>query len=564
MGADILIKDGLIVDGTGAPAYRGNVAVKDGKIASVGNGTETADRVIDADGKAVAPGFWDMHTHYDAQLLWDPIATSTCWHGVTTVIMGNCGFTIAPCKPEDQEWMARMLARVEGMDIGVLKRTLPWPWESFGEYLDTLDKGIGLNAIAQVGHSAVRRYVMGDDASEREATAEEIEKMKAVIAESLAAGGAGLTTSRGFSHWDGDGRPVPSRAAALDEFMDLAAVLKGTKVGFIEMAAGSEFTHTLSEGRARLKRLTEISGRPVCWSAISATLDKPDAWEQRLADFNALRAEGVPFFALGYTQPDDFEFNFRFTNVFDRFPKWQKVLMLGREEKLRAMRDPETRAILREEMKSDPLPGLPARWNRIVLVKAATPKYERFNMMKVSDIAADLGKDPLDTAFDIALDEDLGTQMRLLDARNPDENVIPAVLSTPHIAAGFTDAGAHLITEVNTGFCTRLLGYWVREKQAMTLEHAVRLITGVPAEESGITDRGFLKEGLAADITIFDPRTVNTSAREFVDDMPGGATRLVQHAKGIEYTLVNGRVLLEHGKHSGDLPGRTLRSTYYN
>ena len=299
MGADILIKDGLIVDGTGAPAYRGNVAVKDGKIASVGNGTETADRVIDADGLAVAPGFWDMHTHYDAQLLWDPIATSTCWHGVTTVIMGNCGFTIAPCKPEDQEWMARMLARVEGMDIGVLKRTLPWPWESFGEYLDTLDKGIGLNALAQVGHSAVRRYVMGADASEREATAEEIEKMKAVIAESLDAGGTGLTTSRGFSHWDGDGRPVPSRAAALDEFMDLAAVLKGTKVGFIEMAAGSEFTHTRSEGRARLKRLAEISGRPVCWSAISATLDKPDAWEQRLADFNALRAEGVPLLRSG-------------------------------------------------------------------------------------------------------------------------------------------------------------------------------------------------------------------------------------------------------------------------
>ena len=538
--------------------------MKDGKIASVGNGTETADRVIDGRRQGRRARLLDMHTHYDAQLLWDPIATSTCWHGVTTVIMGNCGFTIAPCKPEDQDWMAHMLAPRGGdghrrpqahapLALGVVRRVPRHPGQ-----------GIGLNAIAQVGHSAVRRYVMGADASEREATAAEIEKMKAVIAESLDAGGAGLTTSRGFSHWDGDGRPVPSRAAALDEFMDLAVVLKGTKVGFIEMAAGSEFTHTRSEGRARLKRLTEISGRPVCWSAISATLDKPDAWEQRLADFNALRAEGVPFFALGYTQPDDFEFNFRFTNVFDRFPKWQKVLMLGREEKLRAMRDPATRAVLREEMKSDPLPGLPARWDRIVLVKAATPKYERFNMMKVSDIAADLGKDPLDTAFDIALDEDLGTQMRLLDSRNPDENVIPAVLSTPHIAAGFTDAGAHLITEVNTGFCTRLLGYWVREKQAMTLEHAVRLITGVPAEESGITDRGFLKEGLAADITIFDPQTVNTSAREFVDDMPGGATRLVQHAKGIEYTLVNGRVLLEHGKHSGDLPGRTLRSTSYN
>ena len=564
MGADILIKDGLLVDGTGAPAYRGNVAVKDGKIASVGNGAETADRVIDADGLAVAPGFWDMHTHYDAQLLWDPIATSTCWHGVTTVIMGNCGFTIAPCKPEDQDWMARMLARVEGMDIGVLRRTLPWPWESFGEYLDTLDKGLGVNAIAQVGHSAVRRYVMGPDASEREATEDEIEQMKAVLATALAEGGVGLTTSRGFSHWDGDGRPVPSRAGTLDEFMELAGVLRGTKVGYMEMAGGHEYTYSRSEGRARMKRLTEVSGRPVCWNAISATLDAPDVWERRLADFNAMRAEGVPFFALGYTQPDDFEFNFRFTNVFDRFPSWQKVLMLDREKKLRAMRDPATRDVLREEMKSDPLPALPARWDRIVLVKAATPKYERFNMMKVSDIAAELGKDPLDTAFDIALEEDLGTQMRLLDSRNPDENVIPAVLNTPHIAAGFTDAGAHLITEVNTGFCTRMLGYWVREKQAMTLEHAVRVITGVPAEESGITDRGFIKEGLAADITIFDPETVDTSNREFVDDMPGGATRLVQHATGIEYTLVNGRVLIEDGKHSGDLPGRTLRSTYYN
>ena len=564
MGADILIKDGLIVDGTGAPAYRGNVAVKEGKIASVGNGAESAARVIDANGLAVAPGFWDMHTHYDAQLLWDPIATSTCWHGVTTVIMGNCGFTIAPCKPEDQDWMARMLARVEGMDIGVLKRTLPWPWESFGEYLDTLDKGLGVNAIAQVGHSAVRRYVMGPDASEREATDDEIKRMKAVLATALAEGGVGLTTSRGFSHWDGDGRPVPSRAGTLDEFMELAGVLRGTKVGYMEMAGGHDYTYSRSEGRARMKRLTEVSGRPVCWNAISATLDAPDVWERRLADFNAMRAEGVPFFALGYTQPDDFEFNFRFTNVFDRFPSWQKVLMLDREEKLRAMRDPATRDVLREEMKSDPLPALPARWDRIVLVKAATPKYERFNMMKVSDIAAELGKDPLDTAFDIALDEELGTQMRLLDSRNPDENVIPAVLNTPHIAAGFTDAGAHLITEVNTGFCTRMLGYWVREKKAMTLEHAVRVITGVPAEESGITDRGFLKEGLAADVTIFDPETVDTSNREFVDDMPGGATRLVQHATGIEYTLVNGRVLTEGGKHTGDLPGRTLRSTYYN
>ena len=564
MAVDTLLRNGLIVDGTGGKPYQGHVAIRDGKIVGVGDIDETASRVLDVDGLAVAPGFWDIHTHYDAQLLWDPAATSSCWHGATTVVMGNCGFSIAPCLPEDQQWMVKMLARVEGMNVGVLERTLPWSWTGFSGYLEALEEGLGVNAITQVGHTAVRRYVMGAEASEREATEDEIARMKQVVAESLQAGAMGFTTSRVVTHWDGDGLPVPSRMATLDEYYALVGELRGLNAGFVELAAGPEFSRYDQAGIDRLVELANIAGRPVCWNSISQTPAEPDAWRKQMDIMQDLRRQGVPFFALGHTQPDDFEFTFEFTNVFDRWPTWQKLLIEPDHVKLPQLRDDGVRDRLREEMKDDPFRGLPLTWDRILLVKSASGKYRKFEMMPLTEVAAKLERDPLDAALDIALDEDLKTQFRLLDSRNQNPQVMMEVLKEPHVAAGFSDAGAHLITEVNTGFSTRLLGHWVREKQAMTLEAAVRRLSAVAAEESGVSDRGKIQEGLAADITIFNPETVDATQRVFVNDLPGGAKRLVQYAKGIEYTLVNGVFAMNQGEHTGATGGRVLRSGDYS
>jgi len=563
MAVDLILKNGLIADGTGLDAFRGDVAVAHGRIVGVGRVNEIAARVLDVEGLVVAPGFWDVHTHYDAQLLWDPIATSSCWHGATTVVMGNCGFSIAPCKPEDQPWMIKTLARVEGMNREVLERTLPWPFESFGDYLGALDGVIGVNAIAQVGHTAVRRYVMGANSSEREATDEEIVRMKQVVAESLKAGGMGFTTSRVATHWDGDGLPVPSRLATIEEYYALVEELQAINVGFIELAAGPEFSRYTEEGMERLVELTRRSGRPVCWNTISQSVTEPEAWKDHLRLLGEMRKEGVPFFALGHTQPDDFEFTFEFTNVFDRWPTWQQMLIDPKEVKTAKMRDPAVRDVLREEMKEDPFRGLPMNWEITMLVKSTTGLYAKFEGMLVSEIASQMSKDSLDAAFDIALDEDLTTQFRQLDTRNKDPDVMMKILNAEHVGAGFSDAGAHLITEVNTGFSTRLLGHWVRDKKQMRLEDAVRRLSSVQAEESGVTDRGKVLDGYVADLTLFDPQTVGPSERAFANDLPGGARRLVQYSKGIEYTLVNGVVTMAHGRHTGATAGRVIRSQDY-
>jgi N-acyl-D-aspartate/D-glutamate deacylase len=387
--------------------------------------------------------------------------------------------------------------------------------------------------------------------------------MKQVVRESLAAGAMGFTTSRTMTHWDGDGLPVPSRVATMEEYYELLGQMKMLRCGFVELAAGPEHSRATEAGMAGLVELARVSGRPVCWNSISQTPNDPTGWRRTLDTMLRMRQEGIPFFALGHTQPDDFEFNFDFTNVFDRWATWQKLLIEPNETKIPKLKDPAVRAQLKEEMKVDPFVGLQLKWDRVLLIKSATGRYKQFEMQPVSTIAQKLGKHPLDAALDIALDENLQTQYRLLDSRNLDPNVMMQVLKAPHVAAGFSDAGAHLITEVNTGFPTRLLGHWVREKQAISLEDAVRRCASVVAEEAGITDRGKLKEGMAADITVFDPRTVGATDRVFVNDMPGGARRLVQYASGIEHTLVNGVETMRHGKPTGDLGGKTLRSGSY-
>lgn len=558
MSIDTLIRGARVVDGTGAPAVQSDLAIVDGRIAAVGDAatalgsSDGADVVVEADGLALAPGFWDIHTHYDVQLLWDPLATSSIWHGVTTVVTGNCGFSPAPCRPEDQDFMTRTLARLEGVELEVLAGTLPWPWETFGEYLATLEGRLGVNVIAQVGHMAVRRYVMGAEASEREAKDSEIEAMRVLLAECLAQGGMGFSTSRAGSHWDGDGRPVPSRLASEAEYRTLVAELSALDAGFVQLLAPDFDVDTLAE-------IARIAGLGLNRNGLVQRIGDPDAWRDELAQLAKHRAAGTPFFAQAHCQHHDFEVTFRSTDVFDRWPTWRETLALDHEEKCRRLRDASVRARMREEMNSEKGSIVPLSWERIVLIESKSGRYAADQGKRVSEIAERRGCDPLDAALDMALDEDLATHFRVLDSRNQDEAAMLEILRSPHVVPGPSDAGAHLVRAANTGFPTYLLGHWVREKQALGLEEAVHLLSGRAARELGVKDRGLLIEGQAADLVLFDPATVGALDRAFLNDLPGGGGRWVQYAGGIDSVWVNGTKTLQDGQPTGALGGQTLR-----
>lgn len=555
MAIDTLIRGGLLVDGTGAPGRNADLAISDGRIVGVhapGANERSARRVVDARGLVVAPGFWDIHTHYDVQLLWDPLATSSIWHGTTTVVTGNCGFSPAPCRPEDQPWMTRTLARLEGVDVDVLDRSRPWPWESFGEYLETLDGALGVNVIAQVGHMAVRRYVMGKAASEREASDAEIEAMRRLLAGCLAEGGMGFTTSRAGSHWDGDGKPVPSRLASAAEYRTLVRELSALDAGFVQLLAPDFDEQTLAE-------IARLSGLGVCVNAIFQRFGRKEAWRDDLERLARRRQEGVRFFGQAHCQPHDFEVSFRATDVFDRWPTWRETLALDHGEKCRRLRDPLVRTRMREEMNGERDSIVPLGWERILLVESTSGRHRAEEGRTLDEIARTRSADPLDVAFDIALDEDLDSHFRVLDSRNQDPAAMVEILRSPHVVPGPSDAGAHLLRAANTGFPTALLGHWVREEQALGLEYAVHLLSGRAAQELGVRDRGLLREGQAADVVLFDADSVASLDRAFVHDLPGGGGRWVQHAGGIESVWVNGVLTLDRGEPTGRLGGRTLR-----
>ena len=562
MANDLLIKNGLIIDGTGGEPYHGDVAVRGGRIVETGAADGSAARVIDADGQAVAPGFWDVHTHYDAQFLWDPIATSSSWHGVTSVIMGNCGITLAPCKPEDQDYLIRMLAHVEAMDERVVSTTLPWEWGDYADFLRALEPRLGLNAATFVGHSTLRRNVMGPECAERAATDDEVARMKQLLRESVAAGALGLSTARVATHWDGDGNPVPSRVAELSEVYELAATLGEMDRGIVQLAVGSDFNKYTDEGRERLAKLMRVSGRPVCINSVAQTTTNVDGWKLVLDWMARMRDEGGRIIGLGNVVPNRREFNMRYTDFFDRFPLWLKLSMQPFEEKMRMLADPAHRARLRgdtENVTDTFFLQNPIKWDLVTLVKAKTERWKRSEGMSLQEIGEALDLHPTEALFDISVSEDLDTQFRQTGNRNPDEAAQMEILRAPDMIPEQSDAGAHVITENNTGFPSHLLGHWVREREALTIQEAVQRMTSVPAGQFGVTDRGALRPGMAADIVIFDPETITAGDPEFADDLPNGGRRLIQRGEGVAYTVVNGEVTLDHGEYTGARAGQTLR-----
>ncbi|MBI2087664.1 MAG: amidohydrolase family protein [Deltaproteobacteria bacterium] len=559
MAYDLLIKGGRVYDGSGMPPYLGDVAVSDGRIVEVGRLGTTARRVVNAEGLAVAPGFIDFHTHLDAQLLWDPIATSSCWHGVTTVITGNCGLTLAPCRPEDRDGILGSFARVEAMPLGVLREAVSWEWTTFPEYLGRLGQKLGVNVAGLVGHCALRQFVMGEAASERSATSEEVQRMKAVLADSLRGGAVGFSTNQNPVHMRADGKPIASRLATDEEILDLAGVLGEFNSGSIQISRGSlGIAQPVEEALDLFSRLAERSGRPVIWQTISQRWDQPGLWRRLLDMAESTLAAGVPSYPLCNARLFNNRFNLKNAQVFDDLPTWKEMMFKPVEERTRLFRDPDVREKLRFEALEDKRPSrFSRRWDLVYLIKAATPENRHLERKSVAAIAELESKDIIDAFLDLSLEENLETLFQTSNA-NGDEDAVAEILSSPATLVGQSDAGAHLIYDAGYGYATRFLGHWIRERQAMRLEEGIRKLTFMVASIFGLHDRGLIRPGMAADLILFDPDTVGDCEPEITHDLPGGEKRLIQKAQGIEMSIVNGAVLIENGAHTGALPGRVV------
>jgi len=560
MTHDVVIRGGLVVDGTGAPARPGDVAVTDGRIARVGAVTGRGEREIDAAGLAVTPGFIDPHTHYDAQLTWDPLASCSSWHGVTTIVTGNCGFTIAPCRPGDRETMMRMLQYVEGMSLEAMRKGIRWDFESFGEYLAALDRGrLWVNVGALVGHSAIRQYVMGDAGWERAASDDEIERMAGVVRDAMAAGAVGLSSSANTNHVGDRGRPVPSRLAEERELTRLVAAMGETGRGILELTVGGTRADRVAE-IDRFAELARAGGRPVTLVSVRHNPLRPDEHRQVLARIEALHRDGLRVYPQGTCSPLTATFDLTGAFVFYRFPVWRRAMETPVGEWRALFEDPAFRDEFRATVGRSALFTGDASPLRVHAVRS--PALGHFVGQTLAAGAGSLGKEIVDAFFDLALDDELETRFTVAIV-NTDAAAVAEIFSHPLTLLGLSDAGAHLTLFCEAGQTSRLLGHWVRERGALPLEEAVRRITSMPADLFGLSDRGRLAPGLAADVVVFDPKTITDHPPELVHDLPDGGPRLVQRASGILWSFVNGRAVIREGglppSPEGPAPGRVLR-----
>jgi len=556
MSYDVLIKNGTVVDGVGTPRYQADVAIAGGKIAAIGKVTDGAKKVIDASDLIVAPGFVDPHTHYDAQICWDPLISCSSWHGVTTVIMGNCGVGLAPCQPKVHDIAAWDLVNVESIPIDVLSKGVTWDWESFPQYMDAAQKrGMGINLGFLAPLTPFRHYVMGEESMEREATAEETLRIQALLREAVAAGAMGFTTTTVAQHIGYQGRPLACRLASRDELKAYANVLKELNRGVIEVALGDPAQPNKYE---LLDFLLTESGRPVTWLAVLSQDDRPEAAMHTLNVAEPLiKRKGIP---QASCRPLMGQIDLRNPFIFAAMRSWKPAFNKPVQEQKELYRSAEFRAAFRADL-TRPRLVFSGRWDTIEVHEVSNPALKTLENRTVGDIARERGKDGLDVFLDIALEDDLKTQY-IVPLFNSNEDGVQELITDPRTMIGLSDGGAHVDMLCDAGYSTYLLGRWVREKEAMTLEYAVQRLTSEPADFFGLRDRGRLAQGLAADIVIFDANTVGSGKRpEMRNDLPGGGRRLVMPAQGIQATIVNGAVLYEEGKHSGVLPGQVLRST---
>jgi N-acyl-D-aspartate/D-glutamate deacylase len=560
MAYDLLIKNGRIVDGSGMPAFRGDVAVRAGKIVELGKLSGAATRVIDADGLVVAPGFIDNHCHYDAQVTWDPLCSFSCYHGATTVVIGNCSLALAPVRPGCQERVAEFLSYVEAIPMDVL-RTIDFSWETVPQYMDRLDHSVGVNVGTLIGHSAVRHYVMGDECQGRAATPEEIAAMQGIVRDAMQAGALGLSVSRNRGHYDPQGTLIPALWAEEEEIFALGNVLRDFGTGLIQSGGGRD-----AELKNRLmSRLSEATGRTVVYNNLGQSARRPDDWKKLMALVDESSHAGIRAYPLCSPNSTTQLFSMRNCQLFRGSPTWHPILLSSDDEKLRAYSDPAVRRKLQEEVvewRGDlSSAGFARNWYDYMWIETpALAKNQGLKGKNISTLAREQGKSIMDALLDLVVEENLDTVF-VQGENNVDKEAVSTILNYPNAIVGLSDGGAHVQFHGGYGYSTRLLGHWVREEHIMSLEHAVRRLTFESASTFGIYDRGLLRPGMAADITIFDADTVQPLPEDVVHDFPAGGWRIRELAQGIHYTVVNGQVLLENGRHTGALPGQVLRNS---
>lgn len=556
MTYDLKITGGTIVDGTGKPGFVGDIGIKDGKVVALGKAEGAATTTIDAKGKVVSPGFVDVHTHYDAQILWDRMLTISPWHGVTTTVIGNCGFGVAPTHAIHRKLILQTLEKVEGMSLDALQAGLGdvWPFETFPQYLDTVEKrGVAINVAALFGHTPLRLYVMGEASTERAATADEIAAMKKLVREAMDAGAIGFGTSVSVSHNGYGGKPVPSRQATVEEMDSLVSVMGELKRGLMQITIGRDFS---------TKAMAEVSRKynvPVTWTALLSYLYGPGGHRKQLDLAAEQRKSGAIVIPQVSCRPLNFELTFAEPFIFD-------VMKFMNELAIEDAKSPGTRRrayadpAWREKLRSEVTPLFRQWWDRTTIAWA--PSARELEEMPLSEAAAKLGKDPVDLALDLSLDNDLQARFRVA-VMNFDEKEVAELITDPHTIIALSDAGAHANQLCDACYSTYLLGHWVRDKKTFTIEEAVHNLTQRPAEMFGITDRGVLAEGRPADVVVFDPATVGPGPLKRVYDLPAGADRLVADANGIDAVIVNGRLVRQNNKDmvaaNDKLPGRLLR-----
>jgi len=555
MSYDLVIKNGMVIDGSGLPRYRADVGVKAGKIAFIGRIASPARETIDAEGHVVTPAFVDGHTHMDAQVFWDPIGSSSCYHGITSVVMGNCGFTLAPCREREADLVFRNLERAEDLSRDAMRAGIKWRWETFPEFLDALDsQPKGINYAGYIGHSAVRTYVMGERAFDGPAREDDLEAMARHVREAIKAGAVGFSTTRSPSHETSDDRPVASRQASWSELERLVGAMSEAGSGILEIALGTEGP----DNYPKLKKLALDTGRPVTFGIFSRRI-QPTAWRFGLETVEQTAREGGRMFAQVHSRALSVLISFETATPFDTWDVWRDVRKLPLARQKAALRDPETRVKLVGSASRPPnrraigAEARPPDWDWVFLMDQIPGPHP-----SMAELARRSNQHPVELMIDLALERDL-KRFFVQPIANEDQAAALELIKHPRTVVTFSDAGAHVSQIMDNSLQTHLLSHWVREKQALTLEQAVKYITYDTATHWGLSDRGLVREGMAADLVVLDPATVGARMPEVVTDLPAGAKRLKQTADGVRATVVNGQVLLRDNEHTGALPGRLLR-----
>ena len=567
MALDLVIRNGTVVDGSGGPRYRADVGVKDGRIVEIGRIRAATGRAIDAEGQIVAPGFIDGHTHMDAQVAWDPLGSCSCWHGVTTVVMGNCGFALAPCRPEDREWYARCLTAVEDISTEAMLTGIDWTWETFPEYMakvESLPKG--LNYGLYIGHSALRMYAMGRRALDQTATEDDLKLMAHAVEEAVRCGAMGFSTSRATTHITPDGTPVASRIADWHEIDLLVGAMAKLDAGIFQI--GPDISGGIAQ-RAFLDRMRQVAldtGRPVMFGMLATKQGAdPNPWNYQLRWMDETVALGGRAWGQATTRSINAVFSLKSYLPFDLLPEWQEIRALPLAEQKVRHADPEVRArLIAAEARMKPK-GTELQGGGAATTDPKKPDYDNLFPMfdvdwddpSVGELSRRQNRHPVETIIDLCLEDDNRVFIQPLVNESPED--VLGLLQHPRTLATFSDSGAHVCQEMGSSLQTHLLSYWVRKRQKFTLEQAVRMLTFDNASAWELPDRGLVRTGYMADLVVFDENRVRPRLPTVEQDLPGSARRLVQKADGVAATVVNGRVTLENGEWTGATAGRVLK-----